>query len=103
MELIERELYMRRIRPFIGERGAVKVFTGIRRCGKSAMMELVKRELRRRGIAEDRMVSLNFESRAEEAVRNADAAESSRVLRLDRIPPRVQKPSLPERKPNRFP
>lgn len=74
MELIERELYMRRIRPFIGERGAVKVFTGIRRCGKSAMMELVKRELRRRGIAEDRMVSLNFESRAEEAVRNADAA-----------------------------
>ena len=46
MELIERELYMEKVRPFINNRGAVKVFTGIHRCGKSVMMELVLRELR---------------------------------------------------------
>ena len=32
--MIKRELYMKRIRPFIGS-DLVKVMTGIRRCGKS--------------------------------------------------------------------
>ena len=42
--MIKRESYMRRIRPFInGELG--KVMTGIRRSGKSVMLELVKQEL----------------------------------------------------------
>ena len=36
--MIKRELYMKRIRPFIGS-DLVKVMTGIRRCGKSVMLE----------------------------------------------------------------
>ena len=43
--LIKRELYMRRIRPFIGT-DLVKVMTGIRRCGKSVMLGLIKEELK---------------------------------------------------------
>ena len=39
--MIKRETYMRRIRPFIGSE-LVKVMTGIRRCGKSVMLELIK-------------------------------------------------------------
>ena len=42
--MIKRESYMRRIRPFIGGE-LIKVMTGIRRCGKSVMLELVKQEL----------------------------------------------------------
>ena len=42
--MIKRELYMSRIRPFIGTE-LVKVMTGIRRCGKSVMLELIKQEL----------------------------------------------------------
>ena len=38
--MIKRELYMSRIRPFIGAE-LVKVMTGIRRCGKSVMLELI--------------------------------------------------------------
>ena len=38
--LIKRELYMSRIRPFIGTE-LIKVMTGIRRCGKSVMLELI--------------------------------------------------------------
>ena len=41
--MIKRELYMSRIRPFIGTE-LVKVMTGIRRCGKSVMLELIKQE-----------------------------------------------------------
>ena len=38
--MIKRELYMSRIRPFIGTE-LIKVMTGIRRCGKSVMLELI--------------------------------------------------------------
>ena len=38
--MIKRELYMSHIRPFIGTE-LIKVMTGIRRCGKSVMLELI--------------------------------------------------------------
>ena len=38
--MIKRELYMKRIRPFIG-REIIKVLTGIRRSGKSVMLSLI--------------------------------------------------------------
>ena len=41
--MIKRELYMSRIRPFIGTE-LIKVMTGIRRCGKSVMLEAVSKE-----------------------------------------------------------
>ena len=41
--MIKRELYMSRIRPFIGT-DLIKVITGIRRCGKSVMLKLVLRQ-----------------------------------------------------------
>ena len=46
--MIKRELYMSRIRPFIGT-DLVKVMTGIRRCGKSVMLDLIKEELKESG------------------------------------------------------
>ena len=38
--MIKRELYMSRIRPFIGTE-LITVMTGICRCGKSVMLELI--------------------------------------------------------------
>lgn len=38
--MIKRELYMSRIRPFIGTE-LIKAMTGICRCGKSVMLELI--------------------------------------------------------------
>lgn len=38
--MIKREAYMRRIRPFMGNE-LIKVLTGIRRSGKSVMLELI--------------------------------------------------------------
>ena len=51
---------MKKIRPFIGT-DLVKVMTGIRRCGKSVMLELIQEELKERGISEDNFISFNFE------------------------------------------
>ena len=58
--MIKREMYMKRIRPFIGT-DLIKVMTGIRRCGKSVMLELIKQELIESGIKPKKFISINFE------------------------------------------
>ncbi len=58
--MIKRETYMRRIRPFIGN-DLIKVMTGIRRSGKSVMLELIKEELTESGISAESFISINFE------------------------------------------
>ena len=61
MIVIKREMYMKRIRPFIGTE-LIKVMTGIRRCGKSVMLELIKEELLESGISSAQFISINFEN-----------------------------------------
>ena len=58
--MIKREMYMSRIRPFIGTE-LIKVMTGIRRCGKSVMLELIKQELTESGVNPTQFISINFE------------------------------------------
>lgn len=69
--MIKRELYMRRIRPFIGT-DLVKVMTGIRRCGKSVMLDLIKEELKELGISAAQFITFNFED-----LRNANFCTAS--------------------------
>ncbi len=59
--MIKREMYMKRIRPFIGTE-LIKVMTGIRRSGKSVMLELIKEEIVASGVSCDQMISINFEN-----------------------------------------
>ena len=58
--MIPRELYMRRIRPFIGT-DLIKVMTGMRRAGKSVMLELIQEELVRSGVRRSQFLCYNFE------------------------------------------
>ena len=51
---------MQRIRPFMNT-DLIKVFTGIRRAGKSVMLELVINELKESGIGEENFLCINFE------------------------------------------
>ena len=51
---------MSRIRPFIGN-DLIKVLTGIRRSGKSVMLELIQNELIAQGVSGSQMIKLNFE------------------------------------------
>ncbi len=59
--MITRETYMKKIRPFINS-DLIKVLTGIRRSGKSVMLDLIKQELRQQGIPEKHFISFNFEN-----------------------------------------
>lgn len=59
--MIKRDLYLKQIRPFMNK-DLVKVITGIRRCGKSVMLELIQEELVNEGVAAEAMFTYNFES-----------------------------------------
>lgn len=59
--MIQREKYLEQIRPFM-DKDIVKVLTGMRRTGKSALLQLIQQDLINRGIGKDRILSINFES-----------------------------------------
>lgn len=73
IEMIKREAYMAQIRPFM-DQDIVKVLTGIRRCGKSVMLQLIREELLARGIRKEQIELINFESRAAAYVQDVDAS-----------------------------
>ncbi len=58
--MIKRETYLRGIRPFI-DQDLIKVLTGLRRSGKSVMLQLIREEIAARGVPALRFISLNFE------------------------------------------
>jgi len=66
---IERTEYMQHFKPFF-HRDVVKVLTGIRRCGKSVMLDLIQDELVQEGIPRSSMILINFESMKEPFVTN---------------------------------
>lgn len=58
--MISRESYIKEIRPFY-ESDLIKIITGIRRCGKSVVMEQVRDEISLQG---KKIIYLNFELRS---------------------------------------
>ncbi len=59
--MIFRENYVKKIMAFT-DTPFVKVLTGVRRCGKSTIMQMIMDELRGRGTPEERIVSYRFDS-----------------------------------------
>ena len=58
--MISRDIYLRALLQW-RDKDVIKVVTGVRRCGKSTLMELLKRELRSQGVADDHIVHINLE------------------------------------------
>ena len=55
-----RETYLEQIRPYYDSE-IIKVITGVRRAGKSMLLDTIKDELLENGIAEDKIIYLNLE------------------------------------------
>jgi predicted AAA+ superfamily ATPase len=60
--MINREIYLQKLRQ-LKDQKLIKVVTGIRRSGKSTLLEAFKNELIESGIAKKNIVFLNFEER----------------------------------------
>lgn len=59
--MIFRARYIEILRNFI-DKPLIKVITGIRRSGKSTVLNLLKEELLQRGVKEQQIIAVNFES-----------------------------------------
>ena len=81
MKLIQRELYMAKLRA-LREKAIIKVITGVRRCGKSTLMQLFQKELLQSGVSEKQIISINFEDYDFVGLRNAKALYQHVVARL---------------------
>ena len=86
--MIKRELYMSRIRPFIGGE-LIKVMTGIRRSGKSVMLDLIKEELVESGIDSAQFISINFEDMRYAYLCNAQVLHEEILHRAETIQGKV--------------
>ena len=60
MEIIKRDDYLSILKNFKDQQ-IIKVITGIRRCGKSTLLELFQDELKRSGVKNNQIISINFE------------------------------------------
>ena len=60
-----RERYLSKVRPHI-HKPLIKVLTGIRRSGKSALLTLIEEELITQGVTRDHIIRINFEDIAAE-------------------------------------
>ena len=57
--MIPRPDYIRAITPFI-DVPLVKILAGVRRCGKSTILEMIKEALKKRGIPEEHIISRKY-------------------------------------------
>ena len=58
--MVKREEYLSRLRLWRGK-GTIKVITGVRRCGKSTLMDQWKDDLQANGVSPDHIIHINLE------------------------------------------
>ena len=62
-DLYKREKYLRKIRGFYHESEIIKVLTGVRRCGKSSVMNLIAEELIENGVKKENILYFNLDKK----------------------------------------
>ena len=73
--LFKREKYLKKIRPFYHDDDIIKVITGVRRCGKSSLMETIADEIKQSGVAEENVIYLDLDRRENRKIKTADGLE----------------------------
>lgn len=71
----KRECYLKKIRGFYHDCEIIKVITGVRRCGKSSLMETIAQELTESGIAAENIIYLDLDKRGYKNVKTAEQLE----------------------------
>ena len=75
LRIYRREKYLRRMRGFYHDDGMIKVITGVRRCGKSCLMQSIAEELVESGIPSDRIIYIDLDLRSNRKVKTTDELE----------------------------
>jgi Predicted ATPase (AAA+ superfamily) len=70
MELYRREQYLQKLRGFYHADDIIKVIVGVRRCGKSSLMQTITDELRASGVSAERILYLDLDKRGFRHIKN---------------------------------
>ena len=74
-KLYKRENYLSRIRPFYHENDLIKVITGVRRSGKSSIMQMISDEIVDSGVSPNNIISIDLDKRGYTKIKTPDALE----------------------------
>ncbi|MBQ9367376.1 MAG: AAA family ATPase, partial [Victivallales bacterium] len=66
---------MKKVRPFY-KSDLIKVITGIRRCGKSCLLESIMQELREAGVPDNDIIYLNLDRKNYISIRKPEQLEA---------------------------
>lgn len=75
MDIFARENYLKKIRGFYHDTGMIKVVTGIRRCGKSCLLQSIVKELEGMGIPQENIIFINLDKKDFRFVKEPDQLE----------------------------
>lgn len=75
-DLYKREKYLEKIRGFYHECEVIKVLTGVRRCGKSSIMNLIAGDLLTGGVKEDNILYFNLDKKPYNTVTTAEELDA---------------------------
>lgn len=75
MKWYPRENYLKKIRGFYHDSEMIKVITGVRRCGKSCLMQTIADELEAEGIAAENIVRIDLDKRGYRSIKTAEQLE----------------------------
>ena len=75
MKLYKRENYLQKIRGFYDATDIIKVITGIRRCGKSSLMQTIADEIICQGVSHDNIIYIDLDKREFRKIKEADQLE----------------------------
>lgn len=94
-DLYSREKYLSKIRGFYHECEIIKVLTGVRRCGKSSIMNLIMQELLAQGVNQDNILYFNLDKKPyinidtaeklDELISKHNIAQGKKYLFIDEI------------------
>ena len=85
MKYYKRESYLQKIRGFCDDAEIIKVITGVRRCGKSSLMQTIVEEILEKGIAEENIIFLNLDKRGYRNIKTPEQLENQLMI-IQRFP-----------------
>lgn len=75
MKYFKRESYLQKIRGFYNDSEIIKVITGVRRCGKSSLMQTIAQEIQANGVSEENIIYFDLDKREYRGIKTPDQLE----------------------------
>lgn len=74
-KIYKRETYLKKIRGFYNDSEMIKVITGIRRCGKSTLLDMIVNELKEQGVDDKNIIFIKLDKKSYKNINTPEELE----------------------------